>query len=816
MSRKKSAPKPPIPNFQPPDEKFEFNKGFRFGLADNPPLLGQKPIPEGKPGCLEGLTFTATGTMPSLTRDMLKELLEKYGARLTGSISGKTDVVIRGCIEVGPKKLQDAKQRKLTIIDEDSLFAYLESTNPGAAKPAAPTIQGGTELPELMFPKSSLLTEKYRPRLLKDVIGNLGPINHLIDFFKNYSPYDNPKCAIISGPPGIGKSTCASLVALYCGYSPTEYNASDTRSKKMMNETMAELFTNKSLISTDNQDKGKPAKICVIMDEVDGMSTGDRGGLQELVKYVDNAINPVICICNDRDSSKFNTLAKRSVDIKFLPPTRAEIVKRLQYIAKEENISISEENLKKIAEAGDGDIRATINMLQFWSQKESELGDLKSVASKEIPLVDPIDATIKLLKPSTTLEERFDCYFLDYGLMPLYFHENMQCNDPDGYADAMESIAIGDVLNTEVNTNTNYSLLVPTGFYSTVLPSIQAPGKDWGGMTRFPQFFGKMSRTNKLKRYILEISAKLTRTSNVSSEELYDTTLQIILDLAKKYLAKKGGNVDAFLDILDSLELTLDDYEHLCELLIFCTPGELSKKMPGPPSMKAQLSEGYKERHTNASGVIGHLDAVREDYYIQVKPDFVPSTKPKNKKQKAPPKVRVSEEGLEINDDELEISSSSDSDTEADTEKSKTRGRGGRGGSSRGRGGRGRGRGRGRKANDDDFLDDEEDLPKTRRGKQKKNYADSSDGDDVPNAEDKAFIADDSEDDAPLDLPSEETDDDIELEDDDDDDDEELELSDDDDVKKKKQKQKEKKEKKQPPKSKILQKHKGKKSKRGL
>ena len=815
MPKKKPEPKRPIPNFQPPDDKFEFNKGFRFGLADNPPLLGQKPIPEGKPGCLEGLTFTATGTMPSLTRDMLKEILEKYGARLTSSISGKTDVVIRGCIEVGPKKLQDAISRKLTIIDEDSLFAYLESTNPGAAKPPTPKIPGGKELPELMFPKSSLLTEKYRPRLLEDVIGNLGPINHLIDFFKNYSPDENPKCAIVSGPPGIGKSTCASLVALYCGYTPTEYNASDTRSKKMMNDTMAELFSNKSLLSLDDKEKGKPTKICVIMDEVDGMSTGDRGGLQELVKYVDSAINPVICICNDRDSSKFTTLAKRSVDIKFIPPTKAEIVKRLEYIAKEEKITISEENLRNIAEAGDGDIRASINMLQFWSQKESELGDLKSIASKEIPLVDPIDATIKLLKPSTSLEERFDCYFLDYGLMPLYFHENIQCLDPDGYADAMESIAIGDVLNTEVNTNTNYSLLVPTGFYSTVLPSIQSPGKDWGGMTKFPQYFGKMSRTNKLKRYILEISSKLTRTSNVSSEELYDTTLKVVLDFAKKYLAKRGGNVDAFLDILDSLELTLDDYEHLCEILIFCTPGELSRKMPGAPSMKSELKEGYKERHTNASGVIGHLDAVREDYYIQYKPDFIPATKPKNKKAKAPPRLRVSEEGLEINDDLLEESSSSDSDNETEDTQTKTRGRG-RGGASRGRGGRGRGRGRGRRANDDDFLDDDEDdAPKTRRGRQKKNYAESDDGDDVPNAEDEAFIADDSEDDAPLDLPSEETDDDIELEDDDDDD-EELELSDDDDVKKKKQKQKEKKEKKQAPKSKILKKHKGKKSKRGL
>ena len=125
MPPRKQQPKPILPKFQPPDDKFEFNKGFRYGLSDNPPLLGQKAIPEGKPGCLEGITFTATGTMPSLRREDLKDIIEKYGGRLTTSISGKTDVLIRGCLEVGPKKLQDAKSRKLVIIDEDSLFQYL-------------------------------------------------------------------------------------------------------------------------------------------------------------------------------------------------------------------------------------------------------------------------------------------------------------------------------------------------------------------------------------------------------------------------------------------------------------------------------------------------------------------------------------------------------------------------------------------------------------------------------------------------------------------------------------------------------------------
>ena len=35
------------------------------------------------------------------------------------------------------------------------------------------------------------------------------------------------------------------------------------------------------------------------MDEVDGMSSGDRGGMQELVGYIQKSKIPIICICND-------------------------------------------------------------------------------------------------------------------------------------------------------------------------------------------------------------------------------------------------------------------------------------------------------------------------------------------------------------------------------------------------------------------------------------------------------------------------------------------------------------------------------------
>ena len=51
------------------------------------------------------------------------------------------------------------------------------------------------------------------------------------------------------------------------------------------------------------------------MDEVDGMSSGDRGGLAELILLLKKTRVPIICICNDRSSPKVRSLANYCLDL---------------------------------------------------------------------------------------------------------------------------------------------------------------------------------------------------------------------------------------------------------------------------------------------------------------------------------------------------------------------------------------------------------------------------------------------------------------------------------------------------------------------
>jgi DNA ligase (NAD+) len=87
---------------------------------------------------LAGLTFVLTGTLPTLTREAAKDLIESAGGRVSGSISKKTSYLVAG--EDSGSKLDRARALNVPVLDEPSLRALLNPSPHPEDPPAHPTV----------------------------------------------------------------------------------------------------------------------------------------------------------------------------------------------------------------------------------------------------------------------------------------------------------------------------------------------------------------------------------------------------------------------------------------------------------------------------------------------------------------------------------------------------------------------------------------------------------------------------------------------------------------------------------------------------
>ena len=74
---------------------------------------------------LAGKTFVLTGTLPTLTRDEAKDLIEAAGGKVAGSVSKKTHYVVAG--DEAGSKLDKAEELGIAVLDEAGLRSLLES-----------------------------------------------------------------------------------------------------------------------------------------------------------------------------------------------------------------------------------------------------------------------------------------------------------------------------------------------------------------------------------------------------------------------------------------------------------------------------------------------------------------------------------------------------------------------------------------------------------------------------------------------------------------------------------------------------------------
>lgn len=277
--------------------------------------------------------------------------------------------------------------------------------------PRAP-IELPTPPAEQLSSKPALLwTEKYRAKKFTDLIGDERTHRSVMHWLKRWDqtvfpgsyrpkkPKGNAeqgfedkahrKILLLTGPPGLGKTTLAHVCAKQAGYEVQEINASDERSRDVVKGRIRDMVGTENVKGVDTKTtNGKVRKagrpVCVIVDEVDGVVSGSGGGgeggfVKALIDLVMldqknsglapmsqapakkkgdrfRLLRPLILICNDVYHPSLRPLRQSSIAevIHVRKPPLQTIVLRMQNIFEKEGIPCDSDGVRRLCEAAWG------------------------------------------------------------------------------------------------------------------------------------------------------------------------------------------------------------------------------------------------------------------------------------------------------------------------------------------------------------------------------------------------------------------------------------------------------------------------------
>ena len=255
----------------------------------------------------------------------------------------------------------------------------------------------------------------------------------LKDFEQNKHNLATKKGLYIYGDPGSGKTTFITNVLKELDYDIIKYDAGDIRNKSIIDTITKHNMSDKNVMSMFYK---KIQRIAIIMDEIDGMNNGDKGGINSLIKIIrpkktkkqrleEITLNPIICIGNYHIDKKIKELMKVCHVIELKSPTKPQMTLIIDHIMPtliDENIKTNTINFIQ------GDLRKLKTIYELYKSKQDILNNniIQNIFLMKSYNDDTRKITKKLINNSYSIEDHLTIMNeTDRTIVGLLWHENI-------------------------------------------------------------------------------------------------------------------------------------------------------------------------------------------------------------------------------------------------------------------------------------------------------------------------------------------------------------------------------------------------------
>ena len=236
----------------------------------------------------------------------------------------------------------------------------------------------------------------------------------------------------VYGEPGTGKTTFVINILKELDYDVVKYDAGDIRNKSIIDTITKHNMSDKNIMSMFHK---KVKKIAIVMDEIDGMNNGDKGGINTLIKLIrpkktkkqkleEVTMNPIICIGNYHIDKKIKELMKVCNVVELKLPSQPQIVT----IVKSLMPSLEDSLLQNIIKYVQADLRKLNSIANIYNKKQSMLKNeiIQNIFQIKSYNDDTKKITQKLINQPFTMEEHLTLMNeTDRTIVGLLWHENI-------------------------------------------------------------------------------------------------------------------------------------------------------------------------------------------------------------------------------------------------------------------------------------------------------------------------------------------------------------------------------------------------------